>query len=106
MKLTSHANYASAAAAARVRSRHAERAAKDAVWRIASSAVALALFAVMATVNFGWVYLAGCGLFGAMLWLEIAGRRAQADRAEKERNIYETYARAAADSYPENRSAR
>lgn len=106
MKLTTHANYAAAAAAARVRSRHAERAAKDAARRIASSAVALTLFAVMAIVNFGWIYLLGCGLFGAMLWLEIAERRTQTARAEKERNIYETYARAAANTYPENRSAR
>lgn len=106
MKLTTHANYAAAAAAARVRSRHAERAAKDATLRIASSAVALTVFAVMAVVNFGWIYLLGCVLFGAMLWLEIAERRTQADRAEKERSIYETYARAAADSCPENRSAR
>lgn len=106
MKLTPHANYAAAAAAARVRSRHAERAAKEATWRIASSAVAFALFAVMAIVNFGWAYLLGCGLFGVLLWLEVAERRTQADRAEKERSIYETYARAASDSYPENRSAR
>ena len=106
MKLTPHASYAASAAAARVRSRHAERAAKDAAWRIVSSAVALTVFAVMAVANFGWFYLLGCGLFGAMLWLEIAERRTQADRAEKERNIYETYARATADSYPEDRSAR
>ncbi len=106
MKLTPHANYAAAAAAARVRSRHAERAAKDTTWRIASSAVALTVFAVMAVVNFGWVYLLACVLFGAMLWLEVAERRTQADRAEKERDIYDIYARAADNSYPENRSAR
>ena len=106
MRLTAHANYAAAATASRLRARYAEKAAKDAVWQAVLSAVAIAAFAVMALVNFGWFYLLGCAIFAAMLWAEVVTYRSQSEKAAKEYEMYEAYARAADAQYENDRSAR
>ena len=106
MRLTAHANYAAAATASRLRARYAEKAAKDAAWQAALSAVAITVFAVMAFVNFGWFYLLGCGIFAAMLWAEVVTYRSQSEKAAKECEMYEVYARCADAQYENDRSAR
>ena len=106
MRLTAHANCAAAATASRLRARYAEKAAKDAVWQIVLSAVAITAFAAMAFVNFGWFYLLGCGIFAAMLWAEVATYRTQSEEAAKEYEMYELYARRADAQYENDRSAR
>lgn len=106
MRLTAHANYAAAATASRLKARYAEKAAKEAVWQIVLSAVAITAFAVMAFVNFGWLYLLGCGIFAAMLWAEVATYRSQSEKAAKEHELYEVYARCADAQYKNDRSAR
>ena len=107
MRLTAHANYAAAATASRLRARYAEKTAKDAAWQAVLSAVAITVFAVMAFVNFGWLYLLGCAVFAVMLWAEIVTYRSQREKAVKENELYEVYARCADAQYEnDTRSAR
>ncbi len=106
MRLTAHANYAAAAIASRLRAQYAEKVAKDAARQAALSAVAIAVFAVMAFANFGRFYLLGSGIFAAMLWAEVVTYRGQREKAAKEYEMYEVYARCADAQYENDRSAR
>lgn len=106
MRLTAHANYAAAATASRLRARYAEKAAKEAVWQAVLSAIAITVFAVMAFVNFDWFYLLGCGIFAAMLWAEVVTYRNQSEKAAKEYEMYEVYARSADAQYESDRTER